>query len=221
MEEVVAFGQTLHSVFEMEELLETALEHFANVMNAEHVGVLHFDTTQSRLKPVAWRDNGTSYVSLDNSLSVNLQDTVAGRAWEMKSSLQVRDLHSGSELRHTSREDIRAVLAMTIFAHGAPYGVVEIGATRPSAFSAIDNVILQQLTSQLSASIESVETYEQGQRVTKTKTLANEISTQLQQQIEIDQILRVTVSELGKALGAKRGSIQLAPSGVVQRNGTE
>jgi GAF domain-containing protein len=221
MEQVVAFGQTLHSVFEMEELLETSLEHFANVMNAEHVGVLHFDTTQSRLKSVAWRDNGTSYVSLDNSLSVNLQDTVAGRAWEMKSSLQVRDLHSGSELRHTSREDIRAVLAMTIFAHGAPYGVVEIGATRPSAFSAIDNVILQQLTSQLSASIESVETYEQGQRVTKTKTLANEISTQLQQQIEIDQILRVTVSELGKALGAKRGSIQLAPSGVVQRNGTE
>jgi GAF domain-containing protein len=221
MEQVVAFGQTLHSVFEMEELLETALEHFANVMNAEHVGVLHFDTAQSRLKPVAWRDDGTSYISLGNALSVNLQDTVAGRAWEMKSSLQIRDLHTASELRHTSREDIRAVLAMTVFAHGAPYGVVEIGATRPSAFSTIDNVILQQLTNQLSASIEGVETYEQGQRVTKTKTLANEISTQLQQQIEIDQILRVTVSELGKALGAKRGSIQLAPSGVVQRNGTE
>jgi len=50
----------------------------------------------------------------------------------------------------------------------------------------------------------------QSQRLARSKALVNDISSQLQQQMEIEQLLDVTINELGKALGARKARIHLA-----------
>lgn len=45
----------------------------------------------------------------------------------------------------------------------------------------------------------------------RQKALVNDISNQLQQQSDMEQVLAITLNELGKALGAKRARIRLMP----------
>ncbi len=55
----------------------------------------------------------------------------------------------------------------------------------------------------------------QNQRLARNKSQANEIIRKLQEQLEVSDILKVTVQELGKAISAKKGRIRI---GTVPQN---
>lgn len=62
---------------------------------------------------------------------------------------------------------------------------------------------------------ETQEQASQNQRLARNKSQANEIIRKLQEQLEVSDILKVTVEELGKAIGAKKGRIRI---GTVPQN---
>ena len=74
------------------------------------------------------------------------------------------------------------------------------------------------MASQLAIALENATTYVQSQQLAQNKALANEIALQLQQQVDIDSLLNTTVTELGKALGAKRARIRLGVQQVASDN---
>ena len=61
----------------------------------------------------------------------------------------------------------------------------------------------------LAIHMDNLEVYAHTQKLAKSKAVATEIATKLQQQTDIESILNVTVSELGRVLGAKQGRIRL------------
>ena len=73
----------------------------------------------------------------------------------------------------------------------------------------MDRSVLSQLANQLASILEKTTADIQNQRQAQNKILANEIALQLQQQMNMDSLLNTTVTELGKALGAKRARIRL------------
>jgi GAF domain-containing protein len=105
---------------------------------------------------------------------------------------------------------MRAALVELIFSRGVALGVVEIASKGATTYSETDVVIFKQVVNQIGIAIENAQAYMQSQRIARSKALVNEISTQLQRQVDIDSILNVTASELGRALGARRARIRLA-----------
>jgi GAF domain-containing protein len=102
-----------------------------------------------------------------------------------------------------------SILAAPIFARGIALGVVEIASYTPQLYTETDVLVFRQLVNQIGVALENAETYSQSQRLAKSKALVNDISNQIQKQVELDGILNVTMNELGRALGAKQARIQL------------
>src|SRR5690606_34951185 len=88
-------------------------------------------------------------------------------------------------------------------------GIVNIGSLHPNAYTETDIAVFQQMVNQLATALENAEAFAHSQRVAKNEALINDISAQLQQQMDMQRMLNVTLNELGAALGARRGRIRL------------
>jgi GAF domain-containing protein len=105
-----------------------------------------------------------------------------------------------------------------LVSRGRILGVVSVGCIKPNIYSETDVAVFRQMVNQLAVAIENAEAFAQSQRVAKNESLVNDISTQLQRQLDIHSMLDVTVNELGRALGARRARIRL---GSGQADGNE
>jgi GAF domain-containing protein len=65
------------------------------------------------------------------------------------------------------------------------------------------------LASQVAVALQNVRTYTRTQQQAEHETLVNVISQQIQSTTDIETALQVAVRELGRALGAKRTSVEL------------
>jgi len=103
----------------------------------------------------------------------------------------------------------RSVMTVPLFARGVIVAVLEISSRQAYAFADTDAVVFRQLATQLSIALENAQAYTQSQRIAKSKALVNEISSKMQQQQKFEDVLNVTIEELGRALGARKGRIRL------------
>lgn len=222
MEGIVSFGQAVQTTFDLPTLLEVTLINMTTIFEFHHVAVLLYRPTRQALQVVATQDaEGTIQVDLEGVVAVDLTGTTVERAWETQNPLIINDLHQEANLKPLFQEDVRSVMTLLIYAHGGTVGIIEIASLKPTAYNNVDAAVFQQLVSQLSAVIENAEAYMQSQRLARSKALVNDISSRLQGQMEIDQLLNVTMQELGRALGAKRGRIRLNAQVAQQEQQTE
>jgi GAF domain-containing protein len=221
MEQLTQLGQLLQTALDPEDVLRLTMSHITSVFDAQHASILFYNMVENRFHLVARRDGETLQINSAGGPPVDALGTTAARIWETREALFIDDLAEREDLRHDFREDIRSLLGQPIFSRGTVLGVFQIGSTQPYAYQQADSAILQQTISLMSAAVENAETYTQGQRLARAKALSNDIASQLQRQLEIDQIMSVTINELGQALGARRGRIRLATDGVAESPRTE
>jgi hypothetical protein len=86
-----------------------------------------------------------------------------------------------------------------------------VGAIALDAFTETDIAVFQQIVNQMAVAMDNAQTYTQSQRVARNKSLTNEISVQLQRQSDIHQMVNLTLNEVGRAIGARRGRVRIKP----------
>jgi GAF domain-containing protein len=105
---------------------------------------------------------------------------------------------------------LRSWLLIPVIGHGSVTGIVSVGSDQPFAYSETDISLFNQLVTQFGVVLENVDAYRQSQQTARNESLVNDISAQLQRQLDIQGMLNVTATELGKAIGARRARIRLA-----------
>ncbi|MDX1994515.1 MAG: GAF domain-containing protein [bacterium] len=208
-QQIAALGQLLQSTLDIDELLKLSLTSAGRVVQADHIALMLLNTEQNRLHVVATRDGAALWIDRVGK-AIDLENRVGGLVWRNGAPLRIIDLRSEPALRATLAADALSVMAQPIYTRGVVIGVVEVASTRRQAYDATDAAIFQQLVSQISVAIENADAYAQSQRLAKSKALINDITSQLQQQVELERMLDVTMNELGKALGARRARVRLA-----------
>ena len=221
LERIARFSEAVQSTLEIDKLLDIALFSVPQILVLDHIDIAFYDPMRGALCMVAWQqeDNNTIQVDLNSDWIIADTHTSLWHVWETRLPLQISDVRRETRLKHHSRSDLRALMTQPIFSHGSAHGVVEIGSTRPGAYTSIDSAVFQQLVGQLSIAIENAEAYTQSRRLAMTKVTVNDISASLSQHRDIEQLLNVTITELGRALGARKGRIRLEDietSGVVR-----
>jgi GAF domain-containing protein len=88
---------------------------------------------------------------------------------------------------------------------------LDVQSTEEAAFDDNDIEILQNMANQVAVAIANANLFEQTQRGVQAQFLINEISNQMQSSLDVEGIMTTTVTELGKALGAKSVSFHLEP----------
>jgi GAF domain-containing protein len=221
LQQIANFSQSIQSTMDIGELLTNALVNAWQVVQMDHLAVMLSDPTTGQLELVAWHDDSAPYVVLGDERPVLMEATTAGHIWQTPAPFQVNDITRQTDsLHYAAAEDMRAVMTVPLYARGVVVGLIETGARETNVYTEIDFIIFQQLAGQLAVAIENAGAYQQSQRLARSKALVNDISSRLQQQTELDNILNLTVNELGRALGARRARIRLGTQSNGE-NGTE
>ncbi|GAB4529432.1 MAG: hypothetical protein OHK0046_49310 [Anaerolineae bacterium] len=222
MEDIASLSRSVQSTLDLPRLLEIALNNAANILSFDYICVVLYDLNKNEPRLAAYRESGDLvYFETDTiHAAADFANSTLSHVWHTKAPLVIDDLPADdSGLRHLVREDMRSVVGVPLFARGVVIGVVEAASRMSYAYPQVDTAIFQQFVSQIAVALENVEAYLQSQRVARSKATASEITSLLQRRIEIEQLLGVTMNELGHALQARRARIRINPDAIPRENG--
>lgn len=208
LQHIAAFNQKAQSSLDISRTLQTMITEASQMLPQNQMSISLFDLADGQLKVVAqWTDDGLKLTPNDGDVIplTGQMQTV----WQNGEPLYVADLRAA-----TTDMDVgitlRSWLLVPVMAHGSVSGIVSVGSDQPYAYSETDIRLFNQLVSQFGVVLENIDAYQLSQKVARNESLVNDISAQLQRQLDIQGMLNVTAAQLGKAIGARRARIRLA-----------
>lgn len=209
LQQIATFGQAVQSTLNLEDVLRVLLSEIRKTISVDRLSVALMDEGAQRLRVVAQYDNERTYIDIEGGSLISMSGTLAGQVWETGEMLVIQDTVSSTGIRRVQDLSVRSLMIAPMRSRGRMIGTINVGCVRPYAYGDEDVAIFQQMLNQLVVSIENSITYAQSQRAAKNEALINDISIQLQMSNEIQGMMTAAVSELGKALGARRGRVRL------------
>jgi len=210
LQSITSFSRAILAVQDVSTILSSVLKTGQEIIPLDHISVALLDAASGDLKlRASYRktETGEGY-NLQETQIIPLDNTLAGQVWQTLEPLLVRDIKEAAQ-RTIFDEDLRAFIVTPIIIQGAIQGLTTAASRTPYAFDSYDLTAFQQMTNQLSVALENMEIYASSEQATRNKALINEISSKLQQQLELEDLLHITATELGKALGARQARIRL------------
>lgn len=114
----------------------------------------------------------------------------------------------------------RQLIAVPIELRGRTIGAIEVemdGTIRQAEM--LD--VLQSVSQRLALSVDNARLFEQAQELAQRELEVNAISSRLQGIGDIDELAKITLQELGRALGAAHAVIRLGAPGAIANGSTE
>ncbi len=210
LQRVAAFNQKAQASMDIGRILETMISEASQMLPQNQMSISLFDKSDQQLKVVAQR--------MDDNLSMTTRDgdviPLTGQmqaVWEKAEPLYIPDLRTVTHDMDAGVR-LRSWLLVPVMGRGSVVGIVSVGSDQAYAYSETDISLFSQLVTQFGVVLENVDTYRQSEQTARNESLVNDISAQLQRQLDIQGMLNVTAAELGKAIGARRARIRLATS---------
>jgi GAF domain-containing protein len=91
-------------------------------------------------------------------------------------------------------------------------GALDVHHRRRRAFTNDDTAVLETLADQLAVAVQNARLFEEVVRRSRRDEAVIEITSNIRKSGKLDEMLQTAVSEMRKALGARRGLIHLTPS---------
>lgn len=209
IQHVSLLGQAVQATLRLDTILNIMLSESQHILALDRMNIALYHNGRGELINAAEYVDGKTIVELDNGKTVPLEGTFMGQVWKSQEILVFDDTHQLTNVSRVQELNLRSMLIAPMRSRGNPIGVVSLGAYRPYSYEDADQAIFRQMINQLALAIENARAYTQSQRVAKNEALINEIATQFQQHSSVEDMLQTAVSELGRALGARRGRIRL------------
>ncbi|MEO1162902.1 MAG: GAF domain-containing protein [Chloroflexota bacterium] len=203
------FGQTLRAYLQMQDILDTTLTYVPQLIDADYVAILMGEANRDALRRVATFYDDEKHILLDAEWDDFAVDTIASATWTTGEVVNIGQMNANWEWKHPRERLLESMIATPLSSGGTHYGVLEIGSANAYHFAPHVLETLAQVSTQISIAFANSAAYKASQQSASNRAQANEIIAKMQQQQEIEGILRVTVEELGQAIGARRGRIRL------------
>jgi len=208
LQRIAAFSQSAQASLALETTLETMLDEAAQMLPQNQMSICLYDKAEQQLKVVAQRIDGSIRQTSNTGDSIPLTGQMAA-VWKKAEPLYLPDLRAVTPDMDVG-VTLRSWLLVPVMGHGSIVGIVSVGSDQAFAYTETDIRLFSQLVSQFGVVLENIEAYRQSQQIARNESLVNDISAQLQRQLDIQGMLNVTAAELGKAIGARRARIRLA-----------
>jgi GAF domain-containing protein len=209
LEVLAELSRDLQSQLDVMTITRLVAERLPSLLALDHLHMLFFDTSTGTLRPTIerYQDEIINLPSLRSSIPIEM--TTAGRVWVKREPSYVAVMEKEDHVQHLFRNDLQSVMTVPLQARGLTQGIIEVASHTPFQYTETDQTIFLQFANILSAALENAEIYTQSQRIARSKALINDIASQIQRQTDLEQVLGVTMNELGRALGAKQGRIRI------------
>ncbi|MBZ0295361.1 MAG: GAF domain-containing protein [Anaerolineae bacterium] len=204
------FGQMIQAETTLDTILETTLTEANEVIDLTRMNIVLAEPDSGLLGTVARHHDGQNFLMSNQPQPVDMDHSLAASVWKNGEIQYIPEILETTALEMgESLADMRSVLGIPIQTRGRMLGVVTIGSREPHAYNQTDLFVMELMLNQLAIMIDNATVYARSQRLVRNEALVNEISANLQRQLDVESMLNVTVNELGKALGARRARIRL------------
>jgi GAF domain-containing protein len=182
---------------------KAALDENQRLLGQAETNLREIERLNQRLSEAAWGDYLRTRQG--GALGVTLRDkrTEPDLFWTpgLSQALNSDRPVIGSEGTHQ-------VIAVPIDLNERAIGAIEVevpGGIQPAEL--VD--LIKAVASRLALSLENARLFEQAQTLAQQELTVNAISARMQTAIDVDELLRTTLAELGRTLGATTGAIRL------------
>lgn len=208
LQRIAAFSQNAQSSLDIRHTLEIMMNEANQMLPQNQMSISLFDKADQQLKVVAQRTDDDLRVATTDGDIIPITGHMQ-TVWEKAEPLFIPDLRAVTPDMDVGIT-LRSWLLVPVIGRGNVIGIVSVGSEKPFAYSETDISLFGQLVTQFGVVLENIDTYRHSQQTARNESLVNDISAQLQRQLDIQGMLNVTAAELGKAIGARRARIRLA-----------
>jgi putative methionine-R-sulfoxide reductase with GAF domain len=151
----------------------------------------------------------------------NPQSIVATAARTRKSVVVNDTKLSPTFLPHRLLPDTRAELAVPLIARGNVVGVLDVQSDKQNYFDAREQELIEVLAAQVAVAISNARLYTEAERTSRYERAIGRIERNVAGANSMEEIMQLTVRELGKALRVPYTAIELAPNADGSQKPTE
>ncbi len=162
------------------------------------------------LAATSWRPEDTGDEFDTARISMHQEQSLVAKAARQRDPVLVNDTREAPDfLPSEIMPHTRSELAIPLVAGDRVLGVLDIQADRPERFNEEDVRIFSTLASQVAISLQNADLFASAQRRAEREALINAISQKIQNAPTVQSAMQTAVSELGKALKARRTMVDL------------
>ncbi len=204
LQRVTMFSQNVQATMKQEEIFEVFFAEVSQLFTLDSFTVALYDRELSELRVAAQRRSANDTQPF--SIVIPLTNTLFGQVAQTGKTYVSDDVaqESSGLLLPNASFNTRSVMIAPIQPNRQPVGQVMITSSLPSVYTETDVAILEQIVTQLGIALQNSRAYAETQRAARNQALINTISAQYQQQSSLENMLTMTLRELGRALGARR-----------------
>lgn len=200
--------------------ITTAVSTSANITEALNRTVFSLRTTLGEERVVIYLAdeqgnlNVRSASGYDNfdltRLHIPIGEGFIGAVAQQRRPLRINDANTQPQYR-LPHPDTRSALAVPILFSDEILGVLCLESDHVERFSESDQEILGALGDSLGAIITNAQLVDQIRSQVERQRMLFEITSKIRRSVDIETILRTSVTEISKAIGAQRASIHIVP----------
>ncbi len=219
LQRIAVFSEAAQADLDVEVILRLMLTEIDRMLMSNQFSINLYDMRTRELRVVAERIDGSNKLTMSTGEVIPITGHIA-RAWSSQQPLYIPDLRQSPHEMDPGMM-LRSWLLVPVIAHGLRRGIITVGSNQPSAYSETDITLFTQLVNHFATILDNTESYQQSRRAARNEALVNEISTQLQRQLDLPSMLNITATELGKAIRARRARVRLGTEAAQDESGAE
>lgn len=202
-------SRRLSTILDQQQLVAEVVEQVHSAFDYYHVHIYLFDEWKDKLVMVGGTgEAGRAMLAAGHKL--DRSQGLVGKAADTRTAIFVPDVSKDSSwLPNPLLPSTRAEIAVPIMLGDQVKGVLDVQHDVRDGLSQSDADLLQTIANQVAIALQNAQLYEEAQNAAKREATVNLISQRIQQAETVEGVLQVAAAELGKALSAKRTSVQI------------
>lgn len=205
-DQLAAFGRLVTGTLDHDQIWRHVNDMVPHLVPADQLHIARVTAGQSRMRvTILHRDEPPQ-----EDMPV-VDGSAVEEVLRTRQPLLVPDLRDSAYTDHESMKGrgLRSALVVPLTVGGRSLGALTAGHQRAGLYTAADQVLFQQIGSQIAAALDAAHQFQASQQRALYEKSLDQIAAHLYQQADLPALLQQVMQDLGQVLGAHRARVRL------------